>query len=69
MNNLIKYIFGLMKQQAQLAESMKSMGPLIQGMAPMMKQAQAILGDMGGDKEGLGSIMNMAKKLAGGASA
>ena len=60
---------GLMKQQAQLAESMKSMGPLIQGMAPMMKQAQAILGDMGGDKEGLGSIMNMAKKLAGGASA
>jgi len=60
---------GLMKQQAQLAESMKSMGPLIQGMAPMMKQAQAILGDMGGgDKEGLGSIMNMAKKLAGGAS-
>jgi len=61
---------GLMKQQAQLAESMKSMGPLIQGMAPMMKQAQAILGDMGGgdNKEGLGSIMNMAKKLAGGAS-
>ena len=58
---------GLMKQQAQLAESMKSMGPLIQGMAPMMKQAQAILGDMG-DKEGLGNIMNMAKKLAGGAS-
>ena len=60
---------GLMKQQAQLAESMKGMAPLIQGMAPMMKQAQAILGDMGGDKEGLGSIMNMAKKLAGGASA
>jgi hypothetical protein len=60
---------GLMKQQAQLAESMKGMAPLIQGMAPMMKQAQAILGDMGGDKEGLGSIMNMAKKLAGGAPA
>ena len=60
---------GLMKQQAQLAESMKGMAPLIQGMAPMMKQAQAILGDMGNDKEGLGSIMNMAKKLAGGASA
>jgi hypothetical protein len=59
---------GLMKQQAQLAESMKGMAPLIQGMAPMMKQAQAILGDMGNDKEGLGSIMNMAKKLAGGAS-
>jgi hypothetical protein len=60
---------GLMKQQAQLAESMKGMAPLIQGMAPMMKQAQAILGDMGNDKEGLGSIMNMAKKLAGGNSA
>ena len=60
---------GLMKQQAQLAESMKGMAPLIQGMAPMMKQAQAILGDMGDDKQGLGSIMNMAKKLAGGAGA
>jgi hypothetical protein len=58
-----------MRQQAQLAESMKGMAPLIQGMAPMMKQAQAILGDMGEGKEGLGSIMNMAKKLAGGATA
>ena len=60
---------GLMRQQAQLAESMKGMAPLIHGMAPMMKQAQSILGDMGEGKEGLGSIMNMAKKLAGGAPA
>ena len=55
---------GLMKQQLQLAESMKSMGPMIQSMAPLMQQAQSILGSVGGDsKEGLGNIMDMAKKL------
>jgi hypothetical protein len=54
----------LMKQQLQLAEAMKGMGPLIQGMAPMMKQAQDILGGMG-DKEGLGNIMDLAKKFTG----
>ena len=53
----------LMKQQMQLAESMKSMGPMIQSMAPMMKQAQDMLGGMGEGKEGLGGIMEIAKKL------
>ena len=42
---------------------MKMKNPTVQ------TQAQAILGDMGEGKEGLGSIMNMAKKLAGGAPA
>jgi hypothetical protein len=53
----------LMKQQLQLAESMKSMAPLIQGMAPMMKQAQEMLSGMGEGGEGLGGIMDIAKKL------
>ena len=43
---------GLMKQQMQLAESMKQMGPMIQGMAPLMKQAQGLLGGLSsGDKK------------------
>jgi hypothetical protein len=42
---------------------MKSMGPMIQSMAPMMKQAQNMLGGMGEGKEGLGGIMEIAKKL------
>jgi hypothetical protein len=54
---------GLMKQQLQLAESMKSMAPLIQGMAPMMKQAQDMLSGMGEGSQGLGGIMDIAKKL------
>jgi len=53
----------LMKQQLQLAESMKSMTPIIKGMAPMMEQAKQILGGMGDGKEGLGGIMEMAKKF------
>ena len=56
----------LMKQQMQLAESMKSMAPMIKSMAPMMKQAQDMLGGMGDGKEGLGGIMELAKKLTGG---
>jgi hypothetical protein len=57
----------LMKQQMQLAESMKSMQPLIQNMAPMMKQAQEMLTTMGDGKEGgLGGIMEIAKKFTGG---
>jgi len=57
---------GLMKQQMQLAESMKSMEPMIQSMAPMMKQAQDMLSGMGEGKDGLGGIMDIAKKLTKG---
>ena len=57
----------LMKQQMQLAESMKSMEPMIKNMAPMMKQAQEMLTNMGDGKEGgLGGIMEIAKKFTGG---
>jgi len=59
----------LLKQQQQLAESMQSMAPMIKSMAPMMKQAQDLLGGMGDGKEGLGGIMDMAKKLSGGLNA
>jgi hypothetical protein len=60
----------LMKQQAQLAESMKGMAPLIEGIMPMAKQAQDMMKSMGGDGEsGLGNIMDMAKKLSSNMSA
>ena len=52
----------LMKQQLQLAESMKGMGPMIEGLGPMMKQAQDLLGGMG-DGKGMSEIMEMAKKF------
>jgi hypothetical protein len=55
----------LMKQQLELADAMKSMGPLIKGMAPLMQQAQGLLGGMNDKEGGLGSIMEMAKKFSG----
>jgi len=56
---------GLMKQQMQLAESMKSMTPLVQGMAPMIEQMKDMMQNMDG-KDGLGGVMEIAKKLTGG---
>ena len=56
----------LMKQQLQLAESMQSMAPIIKGMGPMLQQAQGILGGMGDGKEGLGNLLEIAKKFTGG---
>lgn len=54
----------LMKQQMQLAESMKNIGPMIEGLGPMMKQAQDLLGGMGDSKDGgMANIMEMAKKF------
>ena len=53
---------GLMNQQLQLAEAMKGMGPLIKGMAPIMKQAEGLLGGMK-DNGGLEGIAAMAKKF------
>ena len=55
----------LMKQQLQLAESMKSMEPLIAGMAPIMQQAQGLLEGMGGESN-LGNLANIAKKFTAG---
>lgn len=56
----------LMKQQLQLAESMQSMAPIIKGMGPMLQQAQGILGGMGDGKDGLGNLLEIAKKFSGG---
>jgi hypothetical protein len=55
----------LMKQQLQLAESMKSMEPLIAGMAPIMQQAQGLLEGMGGESN-LGNLANIVKKFTAG---
>jgi hypothetical protein len=49
----------LMKQQLQLAEAMNSMTPMIQTMAPLLKQAQGLFGNLGGDNLG-----NLAKQFA-----
>ena len=52
----------LMKQQMKLAESMKDMQPLIAGMAPIMKQAEGLLGSMS-ENGNLGDLAKLAKKF------
>jgi hypothetical protein len=59
---------GLMKQQMQLAKSMEGMQPLIEGIKPMIDQMNGMMKSMDG-KEGLGPIMDIAKKLAAGSNA
>jgi hypothetical protein len=57
---------GLMKQQMELAESMKLMEPMVKGMLPMIDQMKGMMTTMDGNGEGgLGSVMEMAKKLTG----
>ena len=63
--NLTADTQNLMKQQLQLAESMKNMEPLIAGMAPIMKQAQGLLEGMGGN-DNLGNLADIAKKFTSG---
>jgi hypothetical protein len=55
----------LMKQQMQLAESMKSMEPMIASMAPLMQQAQGFLSSMP-EGSNLGDLANIAKKFTAG---
>jgi hypothetical protein len=52
---------GLMKQQMQLAESMKGIEPLIAGMKPMIEQMNGMMKNMDGNQ----GIMDIAKKLTG----
>lgn len=54
----------LMKQQMQLAEAMKGMTPVIKSIEPMVKNLQGMMGKIGDGKEGLGSIMDLAKKFS-----
>lgn len=56
---------GLMKQQMQLAEAMKGMGPVIQSIEPMVKNLQGMMGQMGDGQQGFGNIMDLAKKFSG----
>ena len=53
-----------MKQQMQLAESMKSMAPMIDKMLPMAEKAKEMMSSM--DKDGgMGGLLDMAKKMSG----
>ena len=52
----------LMEQQTQLAEAMKGMGPLLENIQPMVANLQGMMGQMG-SQEGLGGIMDLAKKI------
>jgi hypothetical protein len=56
----------LMQQQLKLAESMKSMQPLIEGIAPLMKQAEGLLGSMSGGNGNLGNLADIAEKFTSG---
>ena len=57
-----------MKQQMQLAASLKNIEPMVESLAPMMKQAQDMMNGIGGN-DGMGNIMDMAKKMGlGGAT-
>lgn len=60
----------LMKQQMALAESMKTIEPMMQQMGPLAAQAQKMLEGMNiGGEGGIASLMNMAKKMGAGATA
>lgn len=56
----------LMKQQMDLAESMKTIAPMMEQMAPMAAQAQDMLKSL---NMGDGGIAEMMKKMTGGAKA
>jgi hypothetical protein len=55
----------LMKQQMQLAESMKSMAPIIEKMLPMAEKAKDMMTSMDKDGNGMSGILDMAKKMSG----
>ena len=63
--NLTQDTKNLMKQQMDLAESMKAMTPLIKNIMPLAKQAQDMMGGMGGGKD-MTQVMELAKKMASG---
>jgi len=50
----------LMKQQMQLAESMKGMGKLVENIQPMVEQLKGMMGDSNG---GMAGVMDLAKKM------
>ena len=58
----------LMKQQMQLAEAMKGMGPVIKQIQPMVENLKGMMGSMDDGKNGIGGILDLAKKMSGGQS-
>ena len=55
----------LLKQQLQLADAMKSMGPLISNMAPLIEQTKELMNGVGGfDMKNLGSYASLAKNFS-----
>jgi hypothetical protein len=54
----------LMQQQADLAKSMESMGPMIEKMMPMAVQASQMMKSMNADGNGIAGLMEMAKKMS-----
>lgn len=61
--NLTADTQNLMKQQMELAESMKGMGGMIEGLGPMMDKAKTMMEGMSDSKGGMGDIMAMAQKM------
>jgi hypothetical protein len=55
---------GLMKQQMQLAEAMKNVGPMMQSLSPMVEQLKGMMGSMNDEKGGLGNMLDLAKKMS-----
>jgi hypothetical protein len=55
----------LMQQQMELAKSMEAMTPLIKGIMPMAEKAQEMMKSMDNGSGGLGSVMEIAKKMSG----
>jgi hypothetical protein len=56
----------LMQQQMDLAKSMEAMTPLIKGIMPMAEKAQEMMKSMDNGSGGLGSVMEIAKKMSNG---
>lgn len=58
----------LIQQQSELAKSMESMTPLIEGIMPIAQQAQDMMKNLDDKNNGLGSVMELAKKMSGAGS-
>jgi len=56
----------LMKQQMELAESMKAMTPIVEKMLPMAEQAQKMMAGMDTQGNGMAGLLDMAKKMSNG---
>jgi hypothetical protein len=60
--NLTKDTKNLMDHQLKLAESMQAMGGLVEGLGPMLSQAQQIMGGLDSKSFG-GDLASLAKKF------